>query len=145
MDEQGQAGMTLSATVADTSSCSRTVTEWVPVVLIGLAERDRAPVDLLAGDLGERAGDLGGGHRAEQATGRAGLDLDVDRGGLELALDLVGVVLVADRARGAGLLDRLDGLLAATGPADRDVAREEVVTAVAVLDLDHVAGLRRGR
>ena len=32
----GQAGMTLSATVAETSSCSRTVTSWEPSDLIGL-------------------------------------------------------------------------------------------------------------
>ena len=57
-----------------------------------------------------------------------------------LALISLGVVVVADRARGAGGLDRLDGLLAAAGPADAEATRDEVVAAVAVLDLDDVAG-----
>src|SRR4029078_1782581 len=34
--DAGQAGMTLSDTVAETSSCRRTDTEWAPRVLIGL-------------------------------------------------------------------------------------------------------------
>ena len=57
-----------------------------------------------------------------------------------LGMGALGGVVVADRARSAGLLDGLDGLLAATGPADRHAARDEVVAAVAVLDLDDVAG-----
>ena len=134
--------MTLRATVADTSSCSRTVTSWAPSGLIGLPTAIVRLSTSSPGDLGERAGDLGGGDGAEQPAALAGLDLDVDRRGLELGLDLVGVVVVADRTGGAGLLDRLDGLLAAAGPADRDAARDEVVTAVAVLDLDHVTGAR---
>ena len=67
--------MTLRATVADTSSCSLTDTSWAPSDLIGLLDHDRALVDLLAGDLGERAGDLGGGDGAEQAAALAGADL----------------------------------------------------------------------
>ena len=74
-----QAGMTLRATVADTSSCSLTDTSWAPSDLIGLVDHDRALVDLLAGDLGERVGDLGGGDGAEQAAAGAGADLHVDR------------------------------------------------------------------
>ena len=45
----GQAGITLRATVADTSSCSLTDTSWAPSDLIGLLDRDRALVDRLAG------------------------------------------------------------------------------------------------
>jgi hypothetical protein len=47
---------------------------------------------------------------------------------------------VADLAHLASALDLSDLLLAATGPVDGETAGEEVVTAVAVLDLDHVAG-----
>ena len=47
---------------------------------------------------------------------------------------------VADRASVAGALDRVDLLLATAGPADREAARDEEVAAVAVLDLDDVAG-----
>ena len=90
--------------------------------------------------LGDRVGDLRGGDGAEQATALAGADLHVDRVGLELGLDVLGVVLVAHRAGGAGRLDRLDGLLAAAAPADAEATGDEVVAAVAVLDLDHVAG-----
>src|SRR4051812_41881711 len=100
-------------------------------------EGDRAAVEVLTGDLGERDGDLRGGDGAEQATGRAGLDLHVHRAGLELALEVVGVLLVTDRSGGPGLLDRLDGLLTTTGPPDGDAAGQEVVAAVAVLDLHH--------
>ena len=96
--------MTLSATVADTSWCSRTVTGWVPSGLDRVAERDRATLV----DLGPPATSasapaiVGGGDRAEQPTGRAGPHLTLDRSGLELALDLVGVVRVADRAEPRG-------------------------------------------
>ena len=132
--------MTLRSTVADTSSCSLTDTSWEPSDLMGWVDHDGALVDGLAGDVGERAGDLGGGDRTEQAAAGAGPDLDRNGLGLELGLDLLGVVLVAHGARGAGLLDRLDGLLAAAGPAHGQAAGHEVVAAVAVLDLDHVAG-----
>ncbi len=136
----GQAGITLSATVAVDSSCSLTAMVWAPSDLIGLVTTIVRLSTLLAGDLGQGVGEVGRGDGAEQAAVGAGADLDVDRGGLELGLDLVGVVVVADRAAGASRLDRVDLLLAATGPADRDVARDEVVAAVAVLDLDDVAG-----
>ena len=63
-----------------------------------------------------------------------------DRRRLEPALDLAGVVEVADLADLAAAPDRLELLLAATGPCDREAAGHQVVAAVAVLDLDHVAG-----
>ena len=59
---------------------------------------------------------------------------------LELGLDLLGVPEVADLPGRTGPLDRADLLLAALGPGDREALRQQVVTAVAVLDLDDVAG-----
>jgi hypothetical protein len=50
------------------------------------------------------------------------------------------VAEVANGARGASSLDRLDLLLTATRPAQREAAGDEVVAAVAVLHLDDVAG-----
>src|SRR5262245_38496276 len=105
-----------------------------------VADRDGPLVDLLAGGGAERLGDVGDRDGTEQPTALAGADLDLDRRVLERGLEGVGGVLVADRTRGAGLLDRVDGLLGTAGPADRRATRDEVVAAVAVLDLDHVAG-----
>jgi hypothetical protein len=103
-------------------------------------DRDRALVDLLARDVGDGGGDLGDRDGTEEATAVTGAHLHADRCGLELLLDLAGVVVVANGPRGACLLDRLDGLLPAAGPADRHATGDEVVAAVAVLDLDDVAG-----
>ena len=54
--------------------------------------------------------------------------------------DLGGVIRATDFACVTGALDALDLLLGATGPADRLALGQEEVTAVAVLDLDDVAG-----
>ena len=117
--ELGQAGMTLRATVADTSSCSLTDTSWVPSDLIGLpttiVRLSTASPDVSV----ERA------RRSRQTVTapnrrppRTGADLDVDRAGLELGLDLRGVVgSRTAREERAALIDSI-GLLATTGPAD---------------------------
>ena len=66
--------------------------------------------------------------------------LERDGQRLQLGLDLAGVAEVADLAGVAGPLDLGDLLLGALGPVDRRAARHQVVAAVAVGDLDDVAG-----
>ena len=132
--------MTFSATVAETPSCSFTATSWVPSALIGLATTI-VRLSTFSPDVSESAvGDLADGHRTEQTTTGTGAHLDGDGLGLELGLDLLGVAEVADGARGASSLDRLDLLLATAGPPQREATGDEVVAAVAVLHLDDVAG-----
>src|SRR5690606_14638283 len=58
----------------------------------------------------------------------------------ELLGDLLGGAEVADRPRVTRLADRGDLRLRAAGPPDRVPTRQQVVAAVAVLDLDDVAG-----
>nr|BFE66976.1 hypothetical protein GCM10020092_002770 [Actinoplanes digitatis] len=91
-----------------------------------------------------RVDDLGRGDRPEQAAAVAGTRRQGDLEALELALDLVGLAQVADLAGVAGPLDDRDLLLGALGPRNREALRKQVVAAVAVLDLDDVAGGCRG-
>src|SRR5262249_25423634 len=106
----------------------------------------------VAGELDAAAGGRGGGgglppgrgvpggDRAEEAAAVAGARGQAHGQRLQLAADLLGVAQVADLPGAAGPLDRGDLLLAALGPRDREAARHQVVTAVAVTDLDDVAG-----
>src|SRR5262245_11464047 len=105
-----------------------------------LADLDPALVDVRAAGGTYRRDDVGHRDRAEQPTTGAGADLEVHRLRLELRLDLLGVPEIADLADLAGLLDRRDLLLSALGPLDGQASGDEVVAAVAVLDLDHVTG-----
>ena len=61
--------------------------------------------------------------------------------GLELGLDLLGVVLVA-RPRASARAALIDSMVFSPPRVQRmaEATRDEVVAAVAVLDLDHVAG-----
>ena len=98
-----------------------------------------APVEGRAAGGLDRVDDLGRGDRAEQAAAVAGPGRQRDLEALELGLDLAGLAEVADLPRRAGPLDRRDLLLGALGPADRETLGQQVVAALAVLDLDHVA------
>ena len=80
------------------------------------------------------------GDRAEQPAVLAGAGAQPNGELLQLGLDLAGVAQVADLAGVAGPLDLGDLLLGALGPGDRGAARHEEVAAVAVGDLDDVAG-----
>src|SRR5690606_20346232 len=101
---------------------------------------DAAAVDLgPAGGL-HGVGDVARGDRAEQAAGLAGAGGQAHLQGAELAGDFLGGADVADLTGGARLADGLDLALGAAGPAHGVAARDEVVAAVAVLDLDDVAG-----
>ena len=88
----------------------------------------------------DRVGDLGRGDRAEEPPALAGPRRQGDLQALELALDLVGVAEVANLAAGTRPLDRVDLLLGTLGPRDREALGQQVVAAVAVLDLDNIAG-----
>ena len=65
---------------------------------------------------------------------------DVDRVGLEVALDALGLFEVVHGVRFSRCLDGLDLLGSALRPTDGEVARQQVVAAEAVLDVDDVAG-----
>ena len=131
--------MISTSTVAATSAWIRTVTGWAPTVLIGEG------ISIAAVDVGAARGldgvsDVGDGHRAEEPAGLAGAGRQLHLERLELGLDLLRVADVLDLADLAGPLDGRDLRLGALGPADRVAAGHEVVAAVAVLDLDDVAG-----
>src|SRR5689334_5007097 len=88
----------------------------------------------------DRVDDLGRRDRAEQPAAVAGPRRQRDLEAGQLGLDLVGLAQVADLAGLAGPLDDDDLLLGALAPLDREALRQQVVAAVAVLDLDDVAG-----
>src|SRR5262249_20677812 len=106
---------------------------------------DAPPVDLGAAGCLHGVDDVGDRHRAEQPPAAAGLRRHADGEGLELRPDLLGVPEVADLPNVARPLDRRDLLLGTAGPAHGEAARDEVVAAVAVLDLDDVAGRAQTR
>src|SRR5439155_6745434 len=101
---------------------------------------DAAPVEVGTAGRGDRRGDLGRRDRAEQPAGVARAGAERVRLGLKRGLDLGGVTQIADLPGRAGPLDLRDLLLRALGPRDRIALGQQVVTAVAVLDLHHVAG-----
>src|SRR5699024_10427084 len=109
-----------------------------------VADLDTTLVDLGAGAR-EGLGDVGDGDGAEEATALTGLGRDGDRTGLEVALDRLGGLEVVHGARVTRGLDRLDLLGRALRPTDGEVAGQQEVTAVAVLDVDDVAGLAEVR
>src|SRR5690606_32478630 len=105
-----------------------------------VADLDATAVELGAARGLHRLDDVLGRHRAEQAAALTRPHRQLDLQPAELLGDLLGGAEVADRPRLAGLADRGDLGLRAAGPADRVPARQQVVAAVAVLDLNHVAG-----
>src|SRR5690606_8075572 len=102
---------------------------------------DAAAVQLGAVGGADGLGDVGGGHGAEQAAALAGTGAQRHAQRLELVGDLLAALDRGDLAGRAGLLDRLDLALGTAGPLDGETAGDEVVAAVAVADLDDVAGL----
>ena len=134
---------TLSETAASTSGCSRTAIGWVPTDLMCALgswtvrlSRFGPPAFLIAAttsaavtepnSLPVSRGRLHGQrHRAEA---------------LERGLQLVGVLEAAHGLDLAGPTNLLGLALGAAGRHDGQSARQQVVAAVAVLDLDGVAG-----
>src|ERR1700754_1653564 len=104
------------------------------------AHLDAPLVDGRAAGSGDRRRDVGRRDGAEEAAGVAGLGDQLDRGALELRLDLTSGVEVGELAGLPSAADGVDLLLPALGPREREATRHEVVAAVAVLDLDDVAG-----
>src|SRR5690606_24741258 len=116
----------------------------VGLVLTDVADRggDLGPatVDLRTTGGDDRLGDVTGGHGAEQTSALTGPGRDGDRGSLQGRLGGLGVVL---GLVGAGLApgqDRVSLLLATLGPGGAQLAGQQVVAGVAVLDLDDVTG-----
>src|SRR4051794_18936560 len=104
-----------------------------------VAHDDLPLVDLGTGAT-DRGGDVTDRHGAEQPATVTGSHRQLEGGVLKPRLDGLGVVEVTDLATGPGGFDRLDGPLAASGPADREATWNEEVPAVAVTNLDDVAG-----
>ena len=126
---------------ASTSGCRRTVTGCLPTVLIwpGTSTARRSS----AGPPAARTASTTSAAVTEpnsRPESPAAFALTVTVQAAQLGCDLAGVPEVADLARLAGPTDRVDLLLRAAGGHDRQPARKQVVAAVAVLDLDDVAG-----
>src|SRR5690606_20127353 len=99
-------------------------------------------VEIGSAGLLQRPNDRGRGDRTEQLAGvRRRLDGDLELAEiLDRGLQLVGVLTVTDGLELAGAPD-LGGLpLGPAGGEDGQAARQQIVTAVAVLDLDGVTG-----
>ena len=106
---------------------------------------DGALVDGRAAGRLDGRGDVDRGDGTEQLGAVAG-GVGGDRDGelLERLLDLVGVLGAADLASQLGALDGRDLLLGALGGDDGLALRQQEVAAVAVTNLDDVAGSARG-
>src|SRR4051794_3454928 len=87
-----------------------------------------------------RVHDIGRCHRSEQPSALSGARRQRDLQRRQLGGELLRLTAVADVADLASLADLRDLLLATTRPRNREAARDEEVAAVAVLDLDDVAG-----
>src|SRR5690606_24005440 len=101
-----------------------------------LGERDGALVERRAAGLLHRDDEVVGGDGTEQLSALGDAGAHGDREPLDLGPDLGGVLDATDLTGVAGTLDALDLLLVALGPADGLALGQEVVAAVAVLDLD---------
>src|SRR5688500_14523148 len=101
---------------------------------------DPATVELRATGRGDRGGDVGGGDAAEQAATHTGASRHADRQAGQLPGDGLRLLVRAHVARGTRPTERLDLLLGTAGRQDGQAAGQEVVAAVAALDLDGVAG-----
>src|SRR6478752_3974598 len=105
---------------------------------------DLALVELRAAGGLDGGSDIGGRHRAEQATGVTSVGDDLDGLVLEVAPDRLGLLEGVDRTDLAALGDRLDLLLPALGPRGGQATAEQEVAGVAVLDVDDVTGVAEG-
>src|SRR5688500_16138819 len=101
---------------------------------------DPATVELRAAGGGDRSGDVGGGDATEQAAALTGASRHADRETGQLPGDGLRLLVRAHVAGGTRPAERLDLLLGTAGGQDGQTAGQEVVAAVAALDLDGVAG-----
>ena len=85
-------------------------------------------------------GDVGRGDPPEQAAALAGASRDAHRETGQLPGDGLRLLVRAHVAGGTRPAERLDLLLGTAGGQDGQAAGQEVVAAVAALDLDGVAG-----
>src|SRR5690606_18664687 len=110
-----------------------------------LAELDAPLVDLRAARVGDRLGDVGRRDCTEESARGAGLGRQPHRRVLQPSLDFARAVEVGELPSLARPADRVDLLLGTLGPGEGEPARKQVVTAVAVLHLDDVAGRTEAR
>ena len=123
-----------------TSGCTRTVTVCSPVVLMLLGQVDATTVELRATGGGHRGGDVGGGDPPEQAATLTGASRHANRQTGQPPGERLRLLVRGHLAGGARPAERLDLLLGTPGGLDGQPAGQEVVAAVAALDLDGVAG-----
>ncbi|MNR03652.1 hypothetical protein D3C85_1195570 [compost metagenome] len=98
-----------------------------------------ALVDLAKASSLNSVGDVALLDGAEQASGLASLDNELDRLGGQCSGLLLSIFQGSVLAGSAGSLDGLNLLLATLRPGQGKVAGQQVVTCVTVLDLDNVA------
>ena len=101
---------------------------------------DATTVELRAAGGRDGRGDVGGGDAPEQAATLTGASRDADRETGQLPGHGGRLFLRAHLAGGTRPAQRLDLLLGTAGGLDGQAAGQEVVAAVAALDLDGVAG-----
>ena len=105
-----------------------------------LRKHNDALIQLRATSLGDGVDNVFCLNGTEELTGFGGLNLYLDiRQLLELVADLTCVIQVANLASFLGALDALNLLLCAAGSHDGQAARKQVVTSVAVLNLNNFA------
>ena len=105
-----------------------------------LRKHNNALIQLGATGGFDRGNDVLCGHGTEELALLRGLHRHLDVGELlELGANLACVVQVANCASFLGALDALDLLLSTTGGNDGQTARKQVVTSVAVLNLNNIA------
>src|SRR5205823_15119623 len=103
-----------------------------------VGQLDPAAVQIRTAGRPDGRDDLARRDRTEQPATAAGPRRQADLQPFELGPDLVGVAEVADLTGGPGALDQRDLLLRAPAPRDGERLRQQVVAAVAVLDLDDI-------
>jgi hypothetical protein len=101
---------------------------------------DPAAVQLRATSGRDGRGDVGGGDAPEQAATLTGASRDTDGQARQLPGHDLRLVVRTHLTGGARPAERLDLLLGTAGGPDRQSAGQEVVAAVAALDLDGVTG-----
>ena len=105
-----------------------------------LFQRDLAPVDGVALLL-ELVRDVARGDRAEEVVVLAHLALEDQLDGLQLLGELFGDDLLLGQLADGRALHLLDDGLVRRGRLDGELAGQQVVAAVAVGDLDHIAAV----
>ncbi len=113
-----------------------------PTDLSGSLKLNLAAIDLeaLRRQLG---GDVGGGHRAEQMALFAGLAGEAQRDRRELGDQFLSLNLFSGRAAGRSGLHLLNDSLVGLGGLQRQLARQQIIAAVAFRDLHHVSAVAK--